>query len=159
MKIKSIIVSCLFILGIIYCLSGFKEGQGKIGDNGCEIRKGKKCIKCQPGYQLSDDGTFCELRPIQNCNVQDGIKCSVCKNGYVKSSDSTQCEVKKISHCIDQPKNPGNICKNCDKGYILDGNKCWAPAIKDCKTQEDLVCKECKIGYTLRNNQCRPFSA
>jgi len=154
MKINSILL-CLFVLGIVYYLSKFKEGHAKLIENGnCEIKKGEKCVKCNIGYQLNDDGAACELRPIHYCKVQKGIKCSVCQQGYAKSEDSMQCELRKIPHCADQPKYPGNICKSCNKRYVLKGNKCWALGINNCKTQEDLVCKECKRGYTLRNNEC-----
>ena len=42
----------------------------------------------------------------------------------------------------------------CNKGYQLKDGKCWAPAVKNCKTQIDIECKECNKGYTLKKNKC-----
>ncbi|KAL4491179.1 hypothetical protein ABPG73_013248 [Tetrahymena malaccensis] len=100
------------------------------------------CIKCSPGYKISDKNNFCVL----NCDSDQYIDsttsqnyCRTCKSLCQTCIDSTSCQVCKDSYYLSD-----NVCLPC---Y----NNC-----KNCSGPGKDQCIICLNNYYLSVNTCLP---
>ena len=100
---------------------------------------------------------------LKNCKHYDTPTfCKKCESGYLPQKTSLLND--DLQSCVRDPQitenclllDPSGNCINCEDGFYLEGDRCFAGNINGCKSYKNqLNCKECLSSFTLLSQDSR----
>lgn len=144
-----------------YCKNGYEYIEdeqicSKCPDNCFQCNKQPKCVNCNLGYGVTEDG-LCSPCAIPNCTWCDKNykTCTLCEGPLIYDPIKNVCSDNcSDPNCLNCNHDNGTICFGCANGTYLSKNQCIKCSDPNCIYCKNVVCEECKDGYVLQGGKC-----